>query len=395
MSEWHRSNTYDTSDPFDDGITAAAARGGGGGGTGGGDVFEEERLPQSTTSTPAWFRAAADASSDQASGARATRRAGTTEFDDDENELEATAGQHEYQEQQRQHTPSWAQRREQPRSTTTTSSSSLQQPLKLPSHIKVKAPDTSKLDLETRRKRLEARRVRCEQRELELGILEEDKAARPINWPMCCPRIHHNLDQDIEDPTRRKACRAMYYAWLVTIVAYFWNVLALIACLAAGNKKSVGDFFFAALVAVAGIAISGRVLYLGGAYYALQFDAGANAVPYLWFFTHFLFHIVWCCWMLVGPPIVGNFAAGLYFVLLQGTHLFAGDKAPGVFAVINVILWGIALLLSLRAGGLILGVFRNSGGVAKAQQQRAVAQATVESTAAAAHVAVNANQMRE
>ena len=99
MSEWHRSNTYDTSDPFDDGITAAAACGGGGGGTGGGDVFEEERLPQSTTSTPAWFRASADASSDQASGARATRRAGTTEFDDDENELGATAGQHEYQEQ--------------------------------------------------------------------------------------------------------------------------------------------------------------------------------------------------------------------------------------------------------------------------------------------------------
>ena len=190
---------------------------------------------------------------------------------------------------------------------------------------------------------------------------------------MCCPRIHHDIDGDITDPARRSACRSAYYMWLVTATAYVWNWLAVIASLAQGGGKSVVDFFLALIVAAAGLVISARFLYFRGAYTTLQVDPDQRALPYLAFFAHFMFHMIWCAWMLVGPPIVGNFSAGLFFLVLKGPHLFSGDKAPGVFAIINVVLWGIALLISLRTGVAIMQVFRTGGGVAAVKEQRALA----------------------
>ena len=135
-------------------------------------------------------------------------------------------------------------------------------------------------------------------------------------------------------------------------------------------------------------------------YRAAQTPAGL--IAYGRFFVHISFHLLFCVWMVLGLPRVGEWAAGVFCMISWFSLGSPKGTALGFFAIANIGLWSLvrrgvracvgarcnvcALLLTCafaraQTGLLSLAVmqqaavkFRTGGGFAEMKRQKAAAQ---------------------
>ena len=186
-------------------------------------------------------------------------------------------------------------------------------------------PASSVAERERELERREARVALAEEtlRSRELG---EDASARRKNWPAFYPLVHHDLNADIPS-CNRPMLRAAYAAWLLTASGYALNFATITFAMFGGAGAGVGDWFMALLFFVLGVPISFLAWYRG-LYFAAQrtdrFGFWATA-SYGRFFLNFFAHLLVCCWMLLGLPVVGSMCAGVFFTLRR-----FGSKGGGL-----------------------------------------------------------------
>jgi hypothetical protein len=225
-------------------------------------------------------------------------------------------------------------------------------------------PASSVAERERELARREARVALAEEtlRSRELG---EDASARRKNWPAFYPLVHHDLNADIPS-CNRAMLRAAYAAWLLTASGYALNFATITFAMFGGAGAGVGDWFMALLFFVLGVPISFLAWYRG-LYFAAQrtdrFGFWATA-SYGRFFLNFFAHLLVCCWMLLGLPVVGSMCAGVFFTLRRfGSNGGGFVNFVGALGLANNLLWAATLATSSWVGSAALKRFRDGGGV--------------------------------
>lgn len=225
-------------------------------------------------------------------------------------------------------------------------------------------PASSVAERERELERREARVALAEEtlRSRELG---EDASARRKNWPAFYPLVHHDLNADIPS-CNRPMLRAAYAAWLLTASGYALNFATITFAMFGGAGAGVGDWFMALLFFVLGVPISFLAWYRG-LYFAAQrtdrFGFWATA-SYGRFFLNFFAHLLMCCWMLLGLPVVGSMCAGVFFTLRRfGSNGGGFVNFVGALGLANNLLWAATLATSSWVGSAALKRFRDGGGV--------------------------------
>ena len=184
------------------------------------------------------------------------------------------------------------------------------------------------------------------------------------NFPPCYPLVHHDLKDDIPE-ANQGMMRAAFAAWLMSEAGYALNFFIMFLLLVTGNSAFT-KFLICCMATAAGVPLSWSMWYQQ-IYAASQTNAAT--LPYLLFFFHFAFHILFCGLAFLSPPIIGSFNAGLFTAIEQ----FAGGSGANVFfgvlCLVNTALWGANTALSLYVMRWAYYTFRVTGGVQAAQQQ--------------------------
>lgn len=124
---------------------------------------------------------------------------------------------------------------------------------------------------------------------------------------------------------------------------------------------------------------SALALPCAGLYKAAQTPAGL--LSYGRFFFHVGFHLLFCIWMVLGVPRVGDWAAGVFRMI--GWFALGTPKGTtlGFFAIANIAVWSVCGLLSLAVTQQAASKFRAGGGFAEMKRQKAALAAATSATA--------------
>lgn len=186
---------------------------------------------------------------------------------------------------------------------------------------------------------------------------------KPYNFPASWLGLTRlAIDEDIPEAKRRMV-RLAYSAWLVTALAYVWNFL-IISIALGSDAATVATWFLAAAVAVIGVPVSFATWFK--ALYAAAAAPNASLLLYTRFFFCIAVHLAACLWILVSPPVVGLWAAG---VLRLFAYLRAGSTILPLLTAINVALFTAALCSASAALRLAVAEYRSRGGGAELRRQ--------------------------
>ncbi|KAH8490466.1 hypothetical protein H0E87_022847 [Populus deltoides] len=189
----------------------------------------------------------------------------------------------------------------------------------------VDIPLDSGKDIKAKEKELQAKEAELKRREQELkrkedaiaraGIVIEDK-----NWPPFFPIIHHDIGNEIPIHLQK-----MQYVAFTTLLGLFvclsWNIIAVTTAWIKGEGPTI--WFLAIIYFIAGVP-GGYVMWYRPLYRAMRTD---SALKFGWFFFAYLFHIGFCIFAAVAPPIVfkGKSLAGILPAIdLMGNHALVG-----------------------------------------------------------------------
>jgi hypothetical protein len=199
---------------------------------------------------------------------------------------------------------------------------------------------------------------------------------RRHNWPRCFPILYHDISADIPAENQRTV-RLAYVTWLIAAAAYAFNFLTLtIAFFGGAHNTRLADWFFALLVGSVGLPAS-FIFWYSAIYNAAQSQGGVLA--YGRFFGHMSVHILFCIWMILALPRVGNFAAGIFRMIawFSAREEKKGKLSVtvGFFAIANILLWSVCGLLSVAVLQQAAVRFRASGGVTELRRQGRIVRA--------------------
>ena len=149
---------------------------------------------------------------------------------------------------------------------------------------------------------------------------------------------YHSIEDEIPAPNHRMV-RLGYAAWILAATGYCLNFLILcVAFFGKGGKTSVSTWFFALLVGAVGLPASWQFWYQG-LYKAAQTPAGL--VAYGRFFIHMSFHLLFCVWMVLALPKVGDWSAGVFRMIGWFAAGSPKGTALGFLAIANIAVWGV------------------------------------------------------
>ena len=238
---------------------------------------------------------------------------------------------------------------------------------------------------------VDARERALAERERAVAAREEEvrqglRLIRRHNWPRCFPILYHDISADIPAENQRTV-RLAYVTWLLAASGYVFNFLTLtIAYFGGTHNTKLADWFFALLVGSVGLPAS-FIFWYQALYNAAQSHGGVLA--YGRFFGHMSVHILFCLWMILALPRVGNFCAGIFRMIAwfsaRDEKKGKLDVTVGFFAIANIALWSICGLLSIAVVQQAAVRFRASGGVAEMRRQGRIVRAA---NALAEHVPV-------
>lgn len=126
------------------------------------------------------------------------------------------------------------------------------------------------------------------------------------NWPPCCPFIYHDIGQQIPS-WNRSYIRFTFLVELITIAAFFYNTIILLAALFAGVSPGLSWFFLAFIVLVLGVPLSWWLFYKSN-FNSAQTDGGTYS--YIRTFLVTMIHMAWCVLMVLGINNITSFSAG-------------------------------------------------------------------------------------
>ncbi|KAJ8442008.1 hypothetical protein Cgig2_033772 [Carnegiea gigantea] len=117
------------------------------------------------------------------------------------------------------------------------------------------------------------------------------------NWPPCFPIIHHDISNEI--PVHAQKLQYLAFAsWLGIVFCLIYNIIAVTVCWIRGGGVKI--FFLAIIYALLGVPLS-YLLWYRPLYRAMRTD---SAFKFGWFFMLYLFHIAFCIFAAIAPPIV-------------------------------------------------------------------------------------------
>ncbi|RWR87289.1 secretory carrier-associated membrane protein 4 isoform X1 [Cinnamomum micranthum f. kanehirae] len=197
-------------------------------------------------------------------------------------------------------------------------------------------------DLKKREKDIKRR----EDAVMRAGVSTDDK-----NWPPFFPIIHHDITNEIPVHAQRLQYLA-FASWLGIVFCLKWNVLAVTICWIRGGGVKI--FFLATIYALLGCPLS-YVLWYRPLYRAMRTDSG---LKFGWFFLLYMFHIGFCIFAAIAPPIVfhGKSLTGI----LAAIDVFSDHAVVGVFYLIGFALFCLETLLSLWVLQKIYMYFRGT-----------------------------------
>ncbi|XP_015694908.1 putative secretory carrier-associated membrane protein 1 isoform X2 [Oryza brachyantha] len=191
--------------------------------------------------------------------------------------------------------------------------------------------DSSK-DLKNREKELQAREAELNKREKELKRREEAATRAGIvieekNWPPFMPLIHHDITNEI--PSHLQRTQYVAFASFIGLVCCLsWNIIAVTSAWIKGEGVKI--WLLAIIYFIAGVPGS-YVLWYRPLYHAMRTD---SALKFGLFFLLYPFHILFCVFSAVAPPIVfeGKSLAGI----LPAIDLISTNALVGVSQVLII-----------------------------------------------------------
>jgi len=214
------------------------------------------------------------------------------------------------------------------------------------------------------------------QRERELedrerSVRERGGIGEP-NWPSkCYPLLYHDISAEI--PSEHQSLVRRFYATLLfTWLCLLWNwlVIMVIWGTPGADSSSSSNALWASIFVVLGVPGAWRFWYRS-VFYGIK---DKKASQWVFFFINFLGHAVFCILMGVGVPGV---AGGGLFVMIS---MFANDHTlAGFFSLVDVILWGLNLLMCMYLAKKAHTVWKATG--MKTETKRSVAKAAVDQVA--------------
>ncbi|CAN6168451.1 unnamed protein product [Urochloa humidicola] len=225
----------------------------------------------------------------------------------------------------------------------------------------VDIPLDSSKDLKRREKELQAREAELNKREKELKRREEAAARAGIvieekNWPPFLPLIHHDITNEIPSHLQRMQYVA-FASFLGLVCCLFWNVIAVTTAWIKGEGVKI--WLLAIIYFISGVP-GAYVLWYRPLYNAMRTD---SALKFGLFFLLYLFHILFCVFSAVAPPVVfeGKSLAGI----LPAIDLISVNALVGIFYFVGFGLFCLESLLSIWVIQQVYMYFRGSGKAAE------------------------------
>lgn len=161
------------------------------------------------------------------------------------------------------------------------------------------------------------------------------KGKPPPNFPKCWPIWYHNINEEIPEQGRNLVKR-MFAAWILSIICYCMNSVALLARIIGTQSAGTSgvDFGLSLLYLVIGPFVS-FVFWYRPFYYAVRKN---RTISYFVFFLNFAFHSGFCLVMCIGIPSTG----GGGFINAFAT--LGPSAGAGVILIISGVFWGLLTL---------------------------------------------------
>ncbi|KAL1567673.1 Secretory carrier-associated membrane protein 3 [Salvia divinorum] len=233
----------------------------------------------------------------------------------------------------------------------------------------VDIPLGGSMDLKKREQELQAREAELKKKEQELKRREDAISRAGIvieetNWPAIFPIIHHDIANEIPVHLQRLQYVA-FTTFLGIIICLLWNVVAITLAWAKGEGPTI--WFLAIIYFLSGVPGS-YVLWYRPLYRAMRTD---SALKFGWFFLTYSFHIGFCGFACVAPPIIfkGKSLTGI----LPAIDLLTGNTLVGIFYLVGFGFFCIETLISIWVIQQVYMYFRGTGKAAEMRKEAMMA----------------------
>ncbi|XP_057474589.1 secretory carrier-associated membrane protein 1-like isoform X1 [Actinidia eriantha] len=231
----------------------------------------------------------------------------------------------------------------------------------------VDIPLDSAKDLRKKEKELQAKEAELKKREQELkrredavsraGVVIEEK-----NWPPFFPIIHHDIANEI--PIHLQKLQYVAFTTLLGLVGcLLWNIIAVTLAWIKGEGPTI--WFLAIIYFISGVP-GAYVLWYRPLYRAMRTD---SALKFGWFFLCYVFHIAFCVFAAVAPPIIfkGKSLTGI----LPAIDVLGDHALVGIFYFIGFGFFCLESLISIWVIQQVYMYFRGSGKTAEMKRDAA------------------------
>ncbi|EYU26117.1 hypothetical protein ABFS83_08G108000 [Erythranthe nasuta] len=231
----------------------------------------------------------------------------------------------------------------------------------------VDIPLDSSKDLKKKEKELLAKEAELKKREQDLkrredaiarsGVIIEDK-----NWPPFFPLIHHDISNEI--PIHLQRLQYVAFTTLLGLIGcLLWNVVAVTVAWIRGEGPTI--WFLSIIYLISGVP-GAYVLWYRPLYRAMRTD---SALKFGWFFLSYMFHIGFCVFATVAPPIIfkGKSLTGI----LPAIDLLSENTLAGIFYLVGFGFFCVESLISIWVIQQVYMYFRGSGKAAEMRRDAA------------------------
>ncbi|CAM8884670.1 unnamed protein product [Rhodiola kirilowii] len=215
--------------------------------------------------------------------------------------------------------------------------------------------------------KLKAKEAELKRREQELKRKEEaiEKAGIVLeekNWPPFVPIIHHDIPNEI--PIQLQKLQYTGFATLLGVtICLLWNAIAVSVACIKGSDLTI--WFLATIYLISGVP-GAYVMWYRPLYRAMRTD---SALKFGQFFLFYMFHIAFCVFAAVAPPIIfkGHSLTGI----LPAIDAFTDNGLVGVFYSIGFGLFTTESLVSIWVIQQVYMHFRGSGKATEIRREAA------------------------
>ncbi|KAI3515381.1 hypothetical protein L1887_14275 [Cichorium endivia] len=222
-------------------------------------------------------------------------------------------------------------------------------------------------DFRSKEKELKAKEAELKKREQELKRKEDAIARTGIvleekNWPPFFPIIHHDIPNEIPVHLQRIQYVA-FTTFLGIVLCLVWNVVAVTMAWIKGEGPTI--WFLAIIYLIAGVP-GAYVMWYRPLYRATRTD---SALKFGWFFLAYMFHIAFCVFAAVAPPIIfkGKSLTGI----LPALDVLTSNAFVGIFYLIGFAFFALESVMSIWVIQQVYMYFRGSGKAAEMKREAA------------------------